>query len=433
MKCLIVDDDKFERDGIIYLMQRMNFPLVIREARNGKLALAALQQEKIDIVITDIKMPVMDGMAFLTEAKKIYPDCVYIIYSGYSDFTYAKQAISLKVLDFLVKPVSETEFHKVISQSIQIVEQENILKAEKFLISACKGEEDDLAVSLSGRFGLFAVERSELFDLEDFSSIIRSYNRKNIIFKIEECLYGLWIESDAKTIEKLMESFEADNFKTPIVFSGKMSTEEEIRKNCPLQLDFVKSSIFSVKRKFLMPDEWAVTEPFFDNIATDEFAEYLKRACFVTQKLLKQIELLLEGGTYNIKNQLLSAGSIEDLIKLFEETILTGDDKLIKEVKSYIAQNYQKEISIEDIAAAVFLNSSYLCTLFKKRTGITIIQYLTDYRIKEACALLKEGRLKNIEVANRVGYKNISYFNMVFKAKMHTTPSGYRKEFCHKR
>ncbi len=60
MKCLIVDDDKFERDGIIYLMQRMNFPLVIREARNGKLALAALQQEKIDIVITDIKMPVMD-------------------------------------------------------------------------------------------------------------------------------------------------------------------------------------------------------------------------------------------------------------------------------------------------------------------------------------------------------------------------------------
>lgn len=318
MKCLIVDDDKFERDGIIYLMQRMNFPLVIREARNGKLALAALQQEKIDIVITDIKMPVMDGMAFLTEAKKIYPDCVYIIYSGYSDFTYAKQAISLKVLDFLVKPVSETEFHKVISQSIQIVEQENILKAEKFLISACKGEEDDLAVSLSGRFGLFAVERSELFDLEDFSSIIRSYNRKNIIFKIEECLYGLWIESDAKTIEKLMESFEADNFKTPIVFSGKMSTEEEIRKNCPLQLDFVKSSIFSVKRKFLMPDEWAVTEPFFDNIATDEFAEYLKRACFVTQKLLKQIELLLEGGTYNIKNQLLSAGSIEDLIKLFE-------------------------------------------------------------------------------------------------------------------
>ena len=64
MKCLIIDDDKFERDGLVYLLRQMGFGLEFIDVKNGRLGLEVLAKENIDIVITDIKMPVMDGMTF---------------------------------------------------------------------------------------------------------------------------------------------------------------------------------------------------------------------------------------------------------------------------------------------------------------------------------------------------------------------------------
>lgn len=97
----------------------MKYHFQITEARNGQAALRLLTERDIDIVITDIKMPVMDGMTFLKQAKEKKPDVVYLIYSGYDDFLYAKEAIALRVLDFLVKPVKEQEFFTVMENAVQ--------------------------------------------------------------------------------------------------------------------------------------------------------------------------------------------------------------------------------------------------------------------------------------------------------------------------
>ena len=70
MNLLLVDDDRFEWDGIKYLLQKMKYHFQITEARNGQAALRLLTERDIDIVITDIKMPVMDGMTFLKQAKE---------------------------------------------------------------------------------------------------------------------------------------------------------------------------------------------------------------------------------------------------------------------------------------------------------------------------------------------------------------------------
>ena len=103
IKILVVDDDKFEREGLIYLLnklfEKLNHSHIeefsIKDLRNGRLALEALERENFDIVITDIKMPVMDGMAFLERASKLRPNITYIIYSGFNDFENAKKAIQV--------------------------------------------------------------------------------------------------------------------------------------------------------------------------------------------------------------------------------------------------------------------------------------------------------------------------------------------------
>ncbi len=258
MKVLIVDDDKFERDGLRYLLNNISKELEelnidsfdIKDVRNGKLALELFRKEKFDIVITDIKMPVMDGMTFLEKAKDLGLKAVFIIYSGYDDFSYAKRALSLNVLDFLVKPIDEAEFERVMI---------------------------------------------------------------NAIIKVK------------KTHSEEME----------ILLDEAMNEDSE------------------------------------------------------------------------------------------------DGDKIIYKVKKFISKNYGNDISVDDISDYVFLNSAYLCTIFKKSTGDTLIHYLTKYRMEKAKKFLEEKDLKISEVAKMVGYKNTSYFNMLFKKHTNKTPKQYRKEINH--
>lgn len=82
---------------------------VIGKAQTGSQAYELVEDLHPDVLITDIRMPVMDGIALLTEVRKQFPLVKFIITSGFSDFEYAKKAISLKVSDYLLKPVDSEE------------------------------------------------------------------------------------------------------------------------------------------------------------------------------------------------------------------------------------------------------------------------------------------------------------------------------------
>ena len=106
-KVLIVDDEQLIRSGMIARFQYLNFTFErIREAASGMEALALLEKEPADIVITDIKMPDMDGMTLIREAKEKYPGTQFVVLSGYAEFEYAETAIELGVKSYLLKPNS---------------------------------------------------------------------------------------------------------------------------------------------------------------------------------------------------------------------------------------------------------------------------------------------------------------------------------------
>ena len=103
------------------------------------------------------------------------------------------------------------------------------------------------------------------------------------------------------------------------------------------------------------------------------------------------------------------------------------NSKAVEMVKDYIKQNYEKDISLQDAAAAVYLNPNYLSELFKKQTGINFSEYLTNYRIEKAKNLLKDMNYKTNAVANMVGYQDARNFSKIFKKTVGINPAEYRK------
>lgn len=128
---LIVDDEKIERSGIRMLLKRMGIELGVFEACNGKQALEYLTSDKntgighIDILLTDVKMPFMDGIELIKNVMHNDISLKTIIFSGYNEFEYAKLAVKLGVKDYILKPVDPSEFSSTITGVITELDEEH--------------------------------------------------------------------------------------------------------------------------------------------------------------------------------------------------------------------------------------------------------------------------------------------------------------------
>lgn len=146
---------------------------------------------------------------------------------------------------------------------------------------------------------------------------------------------------------------------------------------------------------------------------------------------------ILPNNRLNIIEELQSKGSIEEMevwiLEIYRHTLdLTKRNrsskvsKLIDEVKSYIADNYHNSyLSIDEIAGKLFVNYAHLCFIFKRDTGVTINEYLTELRIKKAKELFDNGDTLVLKVASKVGYADANYFGKCFKKFYGLAPSKY--------
>lgn len=121
---MIVEDSKPILRNIKMLLDKLNFPIhVAFTATNGKEALAVLQKETIDLLLTDIRMPKMDGLSLIEQAKLVQPELKVILISGYSDFEYTRKALNLQVFDYLLKPVEPEALEEVMGRVIKELDQ----------------------------------------------------------------------------------------------------------------------------------------------------------------------------------------------------------------------------------------------------------------------------------------------------------------------
>ncbi|NOU67926.1 response regulator [Paenibacillus sp. LMG 31461] len=130
MHILLVEDELKIRQGLKKIIEDViTSKLRITEASNGREALDWLKtQDQVDLIITDIRMSEMNGIDLIKRAKESHPNLLFVVISGYDEFTYAREALRYGVSDYLLKPIERVELAQVlqkISLQLHITKQPN--------------------------------------------------------------------------------------------------------------------------------------------------------------------------------------------------------------------------------------------------------------------------------------------------------------------
>lgn len=125
IKVLVIDDDKLARKGLISIFPFEQYGMtVVGDVQNGRAGLEFLENCEVDLAFVDIDMPEMNGLEFMKESKKRYPDLQFVVLTFYEDFKYAQQALRLGALDYVSKIMLETEdYHQMLTRIVGVMKQ----------------------------------------------------------------------------------------------------------------------------------------------------------------------------------------------------------------------------------------------------------------------------------------------------------------------
>lgn len=154
-RIIIVEDENILRKGLVLTTPWEDHNCkVIAEAKNGQEGLDLILKLRPDIVITDIKMPIMDGIEMLEEVRKTY-DPVIIFVTAFNDFEYAKKAIDFRVIDYLVKPFDDQQLNQAINKAVlkvgersKVVENKELDLLDKRLSESTKSKHVNILKAL---------------------------------------------------------------------------------------------------------------------------------------------------------------------------------------------------------------------------------------------------------------------------------------------
>ncbi len=130
-KLLIVDDEEVEREGMARFIPWSDYGIeLVDTAWNGVEGLEKVKKYRPDIIMTDIKMPVMDGIEFIRRTKREFPDIEFIVLSGYGEYEYTSQAMEEGVRHYILKPCDEEKIVKVIDKVREAIEERHQRKEQ---------------------------------------------------------------------------------------------------------------------------------------------------------------------------------------------------------------------------------------------------------------------------------------------------------------
>lgn len=187
VKVLVVDDEYFAREGMKRTIEWDTLGCILcGEADNGVVGVDLARNLKPDIIITDIKMPGMDGIEMANNIKEFLPNCKFIIITGYDEFEYAKRAIKLNAVDFILKPIDEKELLTGVLNASEIVRNSKTQRdaiIEKLLLDCMRGKIlDSLSMMELLKRNNITFENVIIANMEndDYENIIENGNREKI-------------------------------------------------------------------------------------------------------------------------------------------------------------------------------------------------------------------------------------------------------------
>lgn len=185
-RLVVIDDEYIVVEGIKAIIQREKLNCeVVGFAYDGIEALEVIRRERPDIVITDIRIPGLDGLSLIEAAKEFLPETSFIVISGYTEFEYARRALTLGVKSYIDKPVTIEKVTEVIA----MIDAENERREEKEKeLDAARKFRADLESGIEQMICSLLDEKAEEFKqaVEENLHIISSFARKNLdVYKKE--------------------------------------------------------------------------------------------------------------------------------------------------------------------------------------------------------------------------------------------------------
>lgn len=453
MNVLIADDENHIlnhlRDGIPW--QELGLE-VCALAHNGQEALDYIRSHPVDILLTDIRMPGMDGLELCRQVRQLKGDLPVILLTGYSDFEYARQAIALEVMDYCLKPIDTTQLSQTLLRAVRRAYSQVSTQSDALLDRI---EEGDTAavraifaklgiqgnrIYLAGSVGVHNIGKELGAQLSYkvgkhkylyFSS--RPFHRaaaaKTIAFASGRS--GIGMPEEPCPLEALAPAIDDVLVMTLQYFINGSPTlctrlvEEELAEELFRQLESLGDNPGEMKT-------WLQT------LSQANCAAMLNvRTAFRLLNRIAMCPALQNSGEeeaylYGFEQMAAEYLHLSDILKEFSQSLKVAQEKpagtptsSFLKILGYLDQHYSEDISLKTISQTFHLNSSYISQLIKNETGLTYTQYLTELRMNKAKELLKTTKLSLNEVSEAVGFHDYFYFIKKFKREVGVTPGKF--------
>jgi len=533
-KVMLVDDEEIVTEGLKKKINWEGLQLEISGiAQDGLEALKMIEETTPDILITDVIMPVMDGLKLIETIKAMGKNIKTIILSGHDEFSYAQKALKLGAAEYQLKPISVEELEGLLERIVLEINEErqeeqvkNKLKRDNvqnteivklhIFTSILEGRADNpdkltriiydinkeyltnkivvSVIELDDYSKIFIDKNMNERELTIFSmlnitsEIVESNNKGFAIILDEKRLATITFYDSGWSTHQISNSYTwlfrliKDNIKKYQGYSVTIAVGQvvdkvfEIRESYLGACQAVKYKLLYGKgrinhsdripksngqlQKMFSDDERNLLELIneLDKKGLFEYIEKLHKNIVekpihsyedvinVCYKLVLMAKSLLDQHSNSnetteteiaLLEQIKEFEDIDQLMGWIKEFISNVFDvansknkrqfnSIINYVIENIEKNYMNEIELNDLARKLFISANYLSTLFKKETGISFKNYLTNHRLMKAKKLLLDPQYKIYQIANMVGYENEEYLCRLFKSNFGITCKEYR-------
>ncbi len=370
-RVFIVDDEPSVTEGLKIMIpwENLDFELC-GVASDGQEALQKIEKLHPHLIITDIRMPGISGLELIREVQKLDFDTEFVILSGYADFRYAQEAMRSKVLNYMLKPLDQEE-----------------------LISVLK----NIKAKLDSKFLTFYGFTQA--DIETFKNS-RNFSEQN---NIDDS-----VSSEDESVKEVWDNFD-EELTTAITL---MNYEDSIKLIDDLFVFFTEKDI-NITNAAIMINSCVY--------------KILQLAYNKNIKLNTILPSVMTGETNfsSLKNYITNI--VTQMINLLLDERKKNSRSYLYEVKKYIDDNYQNEISVAFLADMVFLEAGYLGDAFNKQFGLSISEYQHRLRIDKAIELIETTDMKLSEVSSAAGYNNYNNFFSHFVRITNKKPTQYQR------
>lgn len=459
IRVLIVDDEKIVRKGLISFMPWEDFGMkVVGEANNGENALQIIEENKVDLLLTDLSMPVMSGIELMREVRIKYPHIQIVVLTLHQDFEYVQEALRLGAIDYIAKTqLDKEQFEDVLGRIASLMEQKGLLKGnpipqdeladveEILAVFALNPQSDEIKLDTYLSFGALeadlgiwywpSIEEQDRKSLQDWITKSGSSNSGFVLVRFQGLKH-----LDRKSILQLLRGYQKGDlfYDYDPLQPYKIVNSEDILNKVKRETGYDMSQI---KAKWLS-GEWIHNDQLFEHMQ-NELKSFrlppirLTRMFFsitdewnrLYQPILSE-PIIIEDFLTNwvqFENWLRETRKQLKMIKMKSTYSLEIQDSILQAM-SLAQQMLNKHITAGNMAKRVNMSSSYFSQCFKEIVGKTYTDYLRDIRMEQAKDYLRNTTKTIHWIAEQVGYTDEKYFSRLFREHVGVLPSDYRQK-----